>query len=60
MCNAFIFCLKKQDIFFLKKKSCVDIDFISLIHFYVYIALKYQEFCLQDSSDNFAMPHSVK
>ena len=35
MCNAFVFCLKKQDIFL--EKSCVDLDFISLIHSYVYI-----------------------
>ena len=32
LCNAFVFCLKKQDLF---KKSCVDFDFISLIRSYV-------------------------
>ena len=58
MCNAFVFCLKKQDNF---RKSCVDFNFISLIHSYVYvhIALCYQELYLQDSSNNLAMPHSV-
>ena len=60
MCNAFACCLKKQDIF-LEKKSCVDFNFISLIHSYVYmhIALCYQELDLQDSCNNLAMPHSV-
>ena len=45
MCKAFVFCLKKQDIF-LKKQCCVDFDFISLIHSYLFmhIALCYQEF----------------
>ena len=59
MSNAFVFCLKKQDIFF--RKSCVDFDFISLIHSYVYIhiALCYQEFYLQDSCNYLAMLHSV-
>ena len=32
LCNAFVFCLKKQDIY--KKKSCVDFDFISLFRSY--------------------------
>ena len=57
MCNAFVFYLKKQDIVF---KSSVDFDFISHIHFfsvYIHIALCYQEFCLQDSCNNLAMPH---
>ena len=50
-CNAFVllfFCLKKQDICF--RKSCVDFNFISLIHSYVYIhiALCYQELYIQD------------
>ena len=43
MCNAFVICLNKQNIFFLK--SCVDFEFISLIHSFVYmhISLCYQE-----------------
>ena len=55
--NAFVFCLKKQGI----KKSCVDFDFILLIHSYVYIhiAFCYQEFHLHDSCNSLAMPHSV-
>ena len=59
MGNAFVFCLKKQDIFF--RKSFVDFNFISPIHSYVYIhtALCYQELYLQDSCNNLAMPHSV-
>ena len=59
MCNAFLFCLKKQDIFL--KKNCVDFNFISLNYSYVYIhtALCYQELYLQDSRNNLAMPHSV-
>ena len=59
MCNAFVFCLKKQDIFF--RKSCFDFNFISLIHSYVYIyiALCYQELYLKDSRNNLAGPHSV-
>ena len=62
MCNAFVFCLKKQDIFFWGGGgSCVDFNFITLIHSYVYlhIALCYQELYLQDSYNNLAMPHSV-
>ena len=57
MYNAFVFYLRKQDSF----KSCVDFDFISRIHSYVYIhiALCYQEFCLQGSCNNLAMPHFV-
>ena len=53
LCNVFVFYMKKQD-FFLKKKSCVDFHFISLIHSYVYIhiALCYQELCLEDSCNN--------
>ena len=49
MCNVFVFCLKKQYIYFFK--SFVDFEFISLIHSYVYIniALCYQEFYLQVS-----------
>ena len=58
MCNAFVFYLKKQDI---KKRSCVDFDFISLIHYYVYtpIALCYQEFCLQESCNDLARTFSI-
>ena len=61
MCNAFVFCLKKQDIFFLEKK-CFEFNFISLIHSYVYvhIALCYQELYLQDSCNNLVIPHSVQ
>ena len=33
MCNAIVFSLKMQDIFL--EKSCVDFNFISLIHSYV-------------------------
>ena len=56
MCNAFVFHLKKQDIFF--RNSCVDFNFISLIHSYVYIALCYQELDLQNFSYNdLAMRH---
>ena len=59
MCNAFVFCLKKQDIFL--EKSYVDLNFILLVHSYVYkhIALCYQELYLQDSCKYLAMPHSV-
>ena len=59
MCNAFVFCLKKQAIFF--RKSCADFNFISHIHSYVYIhiALCSHELYLQDSCHNLAMPHSV-
>ena len=58
MCNAFVFYLKKQDMFL---KSCVDFDFISHIHSYVYIhiALCKQEFCLQDSCNNLACTFSI-
>ena len=43
------------------EKSCVDFNFISLTHSYVYIhiALCYQELYLQDSCNSLAMPHSV-
>ena len=43
------------------EKSCVDFNFILLIHFYVYIhiALCYQELYLHDYYNNLAMPHSV-
>ena len=56
MRNASVFCLEKQDIYFIKK--CVDFDFISLIHSYVYIhiVLLYQELYLQDSCNNVSMP----
>ena len=56
MRNASVFCLEKQDIYF--KKSCVDFDFISLIHSYfnIHIVLMYQELYLQDSSNNVSMP----
>ena len=59
MCNAFVFCLKKQDIF--SRKSCVDLNFIALIHFYnyIHIALCYQELYLQDSCNNLALRHSL-
>ena len=52
MCNVFVFCLKKQDIFL--EKSCDDFNFISRTHSYVYIymALCYQELYLQDSCNN--------
>ena len=58
-CNAFVFCLKKQDIFF--RKRCVDFYLISHTHSYVYIyiALCYQELYLQDSCNNLAISHSV-
>ena len=58
MCNAFVFYLKKQDIF---SKRSVDFDLISVIHSYLYIhiALCYLEFCLQDSCNILAMQHSV-
>ena len=57
ICNAFVFPLKKQDF----KKSCLDFDFISLIHSYVYmnIALCYQEFYFHVSCNRLVMPHSV-
>ena len=38
MCTAFVFDLKKQDIFLVK--NYVDFDFISLIHSYVYIHIE--------------------
>ena len=55
LCNAFVFCLKKQNIFF--RKSCVDFNFISLIHSYVYIhkALCYQKLYLKDTYNSLAM-----
>ena len=65
MCNAFVFGLKKRDIFFFGGGGggvgCADFNFISLIHSYVYIhiALCYQELYLQNSCNNLAMPHSV-
>ena len=50
-CNAFvlIFCLKKQNICF--RKSCVDFNFILLIHSncYIHITFCYQELYFQDS-----------
>ena len=45
MCNAFVFCLKKQDNF---RKSCVDFNFISLIHSYVYIHIALQRFVIKN------------
>ena len=73
--SAFVYCLKKENIsgpYYSKKKSCVDFDFIPLIHqvntlvslqfilmFYVHITLCYQGFHLQDSCNNLAIPHSV-
>ena len=58
MCNAFVFCLKKQDIFL--EIAVLIFNFISLIHSYVYIhiALCNQELYLQDSCNNLAIPHS--
>ena len=48
MCNAFGSVWRSKIFFF--RKSCVDFDFISLIHSYVYIhiALCYQGLYLQD------------
>ena len=59
MYNAFVFCLKKQDI--VLKKGLVDFNFITLIHsnVYTHIALCYRELYLQDSCTNLDMPHSV-
>ena len=34
-CSAFVYCLKKENIsetYYSKKKSCVDFDFIPIIH----------------------------
>ena len=39
MRNAFVFYLKKQDIFFVQN-SFVDFDLISLIHSYVYVQIQ--------------------
>ena len=60
MCNAFVFCLKKQDIFF-RKDVLILILYHSHIHSYVYIhiALYYQELYLQDSCNDLVMPHSL-
>ena len=60
MCNAFVFCQKKQYIF-LEKAVCTDFNFKSLIHacVYIHIALCYQELYLQDSCNNLAMPYSI-
>ena len=46
---------------FFLEKSCVDFNFISLIHSYVYIhiALCYQELYLQDYCYYLAIPHSA-
>ena len=59
--HAFVlfFFLKKQDVCF--RKSCVDFNFISHVHSYVYIhiALCYQELYFQDSCNNLAMPESI-
>ena len=58
MCNTFVFSLKKQG--FLFRKSCVDFNFITHIHSYVYIhiAFCYQELYLKDSCNSLAMPQS--
>ena len=52
MRNAYCFLSEEAGYFF--RKSCVDFNFISLIHFYVYIhiALCYQELYIQDSCKN--------
>ena len=58
MCNAFVFCLKKQGIFCVK--SCADFNYITYSFLCLYtVALCYQELYLQDSCNNLAMPHSV-
>ena len=41
MCNAFVFCLKKQYLFFLEKAVLIH------SYVYIYIALCYQELYLQ-------------
>ena len=47
--------------FIFLKKAVLILDFTSLIHLYVYIhiALCYQEFYLQGSCNDLAMPHTV-
>ena len=49
MCNAFVFCLKKEDIFL---EKAVLIYFMPLVYSYVYIhiALCYQQLYLQVSN----------
>ena len=51
-----------EEAIYIFRKSCVDFNFISLIHSYVYIhiALCYKESYLRDSGNNLAMPHSVQ
>ena len=59
LCVMHLFLSEEARYFF--RKSCVDFNFISFIHSYVYIhfALCYQELYLQASFNNLAMPHSV-
>ena len=59
LCVMHLFLSEEARLFF--SKSCVDFNFISLIHSYdyIHIARCYQELYLQDSCNNLAMPHSV-
>ena len=58
LCVMHLFSAWRSKIFF--RKSCVDFNFISLIHSYIYIhiSLSYQELYLQDSWNNLARSHS--
>ena len=59
MCNVFVFCLNKQDIFCEKALLILILYHLFILMFNVHIALCYQELYLQDSCNNLAMPHSV-
>ena len=54
MCNAFVFYLKKQDIF--KKKTMF---ILILYHLFILMFIYIQRFIIQDSCNDLAMPHSV-
>ena len=61
MCNAFVFCLKKQDIF-LEKAVLILMLYHLFILMFIYImrfAIKNYELYLQDSCYYLAIPHSA-
>ena len=57
MCNAFVFCLKKQDIF-LEKAVLILILYHLLIFIYTYSAML-SRIIFTDICNNLAIPHSV-
>ena len=57
LCVMHLFSIWRSKILFLKALLILTLYHIFIFSVYIHIALCYQEFCLQDSCNNLAMPH---